>query len=73
VSVDAVFVHGSDYLRLDSSGKHARLNVDSLLKDKSGALIKYSYTGVINMSAGSGAALSGHKDAKTTAFGDVCK
>jgi len=52
VKVDATFVHGSDFIRGDPSGKHVRLDVNSVLKDKSGAIISYKYSGIIQMTAG---------------------
>jgi len=71
VKVDAVFVHGSDFIRGDPSGKHVRLDVNSVLKDKSGAIISYRYSGIIDMKPGPTAVLTGRSDAKTTDFGDV--
>jgi Protein of unknown function (DUF3237) len=71
--VDATFVHGSDYIRQDASQKHVRLDVNSLLKDKSGAMIKFDYSGVIELSPQTGMALTGAEGAKTTDFGDVRK
>jgi hypothetical protein len=73
ISVDATFVHGSDYIRQDASQKHVRLDVNSLLKDKSGAMIKFDYSGVIELSPQTGMALTGAEGAKTTDFGDVRK
>jgi hypothetical protein len=58
---------------LDPSGKHIRLEVNSILKDKSGALISYKYSGIINITPGVAAILGGNPDAKTTEFGDACK
>jgi Protein of unknown function (DUF3237) len=52
VNVDATFVHGSDFIRGDPSGKHVRLDVNSVLKDKSGAIISYKYSGIIDMKPG---------------------
>jgi hypothetical protein len=71
VQVDAVFLHGSDLIRQDASGKHVRLDVNSVLKDKSGALIKFTYEGLININAETGAVLMGSPEAKTTGFGDA--
>jgi hypothetical protein len=71
VAVDAIFVHGADYIRQDPSGKHIRLEVKSVLKDKSGALIKFDYDGIIAMSPAIQAIFSGREDAKTTDFGDA--
>ncbi|KAG9235657.1 hypothetical protein BJ875DRAFT_440168 [Amylocarpus encephaloides] len=71
IKVDAVFVHGSDFIRQDPSGKHLRLDVSSILKDKSGAIISYKYSGIITLSPEIGAVLGGSPDAKTTDFGNV--
>jgi len=71
VKVDAVFLHGSDFIRQDPDGKHIRLDVNSVLKDKSGAIISYKYSGIIRLNPKIIAVLSGHKDAKTTEFGDA--
>jgi len=64
---------GSDFIRKDPSGKHVRLDVNSVLKDKSGAIISYKYSGIIELTPGSAAVLTGNKDAKTTDFGDARK
>jgi len=69
--VDATFLHGSDFIRADPSGKHLRLEVNSVLKDKSGAVISYKYSGILNLSPGVAAVLGGGSDAKTTGFGDA--
>jgi hypothetical protein len=57
----------------DPSGKHVRLDVNSVLKDASGAYISYKYSGIIDMKPGPTAVLTGSSDAKTTEFGDVRK
>jgi Protein of unknown function (DUF3237) len=44
-----------------------------LLKDKSGAMIKFDYSGVIELTPPTAAALTGAKEAKTTDFGDARK
>ncbi len=71
--VDAVVLHGADFIRQDPSGKHIRLDVNSVLKDKSGALITYKYNGIVKLNPGIVAVLAGHEDAKTTPFGDSCE
>jgi hypothetical protein len=73
VQLDAVFTHGSDFIRLDPSGKNARLDVTSILKDKSGATLSFKYNGILTMTAELRAVLSGSPDAKTTGFGNACK
>ncbi|KAK0104521.1 hypothetical protein ONS95_004810 [Cadophora gregata] len=71
IQVDAVFVHGNDFIRQDPSGQHVRLDVNSVMKDKSGAFISYKYSGIINVTPGVGAVLTGDASAKTTPFGDA--
>jgi len=71
VKVDAVFIHGSDFIRQDPSGKHLRLDVTSVLKDKSGAVISFKYSGIINLTQQIAAVLGDSADAKTTEFGNV--
>lgn len=73
VKVDAEFLHGSDFIRQDPSGKHVRLDVTSVLKDKSGAIIGFKYSGILNVTEGVAAVLGGSEDAKTTQFGDACE
>jgi hypothetical protein len=73
INVDATILHGSDYLRTDPAGTHIRLDVNSVWKDKGGELIKFSYTGVIELTAGSAAVLQGKGVPKTTEFGDIRK
>lgn len=74
IKVDAVFVHGSDYIRQDPDQEHVRLQVDSVLKDNpTGGLIKYSYTGTIDVTGPAGKVLAGTPEAKTTEFGEACK
>lgn len=71
IQIDAVFAHGSDFIRADPSGKHLRLNVNSVLKDKSGAVVSYSYTGIITLTPEILAVLGGSPEAKTTEFGSI--
>lgn len=72
--LDAEFVHGSDYLKVDPDGRHVRLDVTSLVKDRAtGALVRYVYTGVIGMGGAAGKVLRGEADAATTDFGEACE
>ena len=71
VQVDAHFIHGSDFIRQDTSQKLVRLDVNSVLKDKSGALIKFTYSGIIDLTPPTAAVLMGSPEAKTTDFGDA--
>lgn len=70
----ATWVHGSDYIKTDADGGHSRLEVDSLVKDTAtGGLVRYRYTGVVDMSGPAGKVLRGDADAATTDFGHVCE
>jgi hypothetical protein len=72
LSIDAEVLHGSDYIRADSGGPHLRLDVSSTLKDKSGAYIRFKYTGVLDSAGEAGKVLANKVAAPaTTAFGDV--
>lgn len=42
-------------------------------RDKSGALVYLSYSGVVDITPELGLVLGGSPDAKTTAFGNSCK
>ncbi|TAQ88528.1 hypothetical protein B7494_g3140 [Chlorociboria aeruginascens] len=70
IELDSVFVHGSDYIKQDPSGKHLRLDVSSVVKDASGAFVVFKYTGVINITEGVKKVLGGDAEARTTPFGD---
>ncbi len=73
IQLDAVFAHGADYIKADPDGKHVRLEVQSLLKDKSGAFVRFNYTGIIGMAGPNGKVLTGAADAASTEHGDACK
>ncbi|KAI3400261.1 hypothetical protein diail_3642 [Diaporthe ilicicola] len=71
-ALKGTWVHGSDYIKTDPDGKFSRLEVDSLVKDTAtGGLVRYRYTGVVDMSSPAGKVLRGDSDAATTDFGDV--
>jgi len=71
IKFDAIFSHGSDFIRTDASGKHCRLQVTSVLTEKSGAIISYAYTGIIKLTPEIIAVLTGSPSAKTTGFGNI--
>ncbi|KFY70918.1 hypothetical protein V499_08882 [Pseudogymnoascus sp. VKM F-103] len=71
VKVNASFLSGSDYIKPDTSGDFFRLDVKSLLKDESGALITLNYTGHIQTTEAIFKVLGGAPDAKTTEFGNI--
>jgi hypothetical protein len=73
LKVDATCLHGSDFIRLDPSNKHARLDVNSIFKDQSGAVISFKYSGILNLTSGVVAVFEGNPDAVTTNFGDACE
>jgi len=62
---------GADYIHVDPSGKHMRLNAHGVVKDEAtSGLVYLNYTGVVELSPALGKVLSGEPDAKTTDFGD---
>ncbi|PNY20645.1 Uncharacterized protein TCAP_07339 [Tolypocladium capitatum] len=68
----ATFVHGSDYLRRDPDGRHVRLDVRSVARDDgSGALLKFSYNGVVDVTGDAGKVIAGDRNASTTGFGSA--
>ncbi|RQM05743.1 hypothetical protein DH86_00004122, partial [Scytalidium sp. 3C] len=71
IQIDGTFTHGSDFIRTDPDGKFSRLQVTSVLKDKSGACLSYGYTGIITMNEAIMKVFSGAPDAKTTEFGNI--
>ncbi|KAL1879934.1 hypothetical protein VTK73DRAFT_6630 [Phialemonium thermophilum] len=73
VRVDAVFVHGADFIKLDPDGRHARLDVQSLLRDKivPNGFIRFNYTGTVDMSSSAGKVLRNDPDAQSTDYGDI--
>ncbi|EJT76129.1 hypothetical protein GGTG_06052 [Gaeumannomyces tritici R3-111a-1] len=72
VQFDGVFAHGSDYIRPDADGRYARLDVNSLLRDsKSGALLRYGYTGNLALIDPIKLVLGDKPEAKSTDFGHV--
>lgn len=74
IALDATWVQGSDYIKGDPDGKHSRLEVDSLAEDKkTGGLVRFRYTGVVDMAGPAGKVLRGDGDAATTDFGDICE
>lgn len=75
-SIDAELVGhtANDYIHVDPSGKHMRLNAHGVVKDKeTGGTVYLNYLGVVNITPELGAILGGQPDAKTTEFGDSCK
>jgi len=69
VAVEAeLYGVGYDYIRAE--GKYLKLDVRSQLKTNDGELIAMYYKGPLFLSEVTGNALSGSKDAKTTAYGD---
>ncbi|KAK7745329.1 hypothetical protein SLS53_002825 [Cytospora paraplurivora] len=72
IALDATWVHGADYIKGDADGEHFRLDVDSLAEDKkTGGLVRFRYTGVVDMGSPAGKVLRGEDDAATTPFGDI--
>ncbi|KFZ18518.1 hypothetical protein V502_04056 [Pseudogymnoascus sp. VKM F-4520 (FW-2644)] len=71
IELSAVFLNGCDYIKPDPTGAFLRLDVKSLLRDKSGAYITLYYTGHVETSEAILKALSGAPDAKTVEFGNI--
>ena len=46
------------------------MGVDVKTSDPSDAIFSYKYSGIVNVTPGVGAVLTGHASAKTTPFGD---
>lgn len=73
-SLNATFILGSDYLRRDPDGQHVRLEVSSTARDESnGALVRFSYLGVVDITGPEGSVIRGDNNATTTGFGNACK
>ncbi|KAJ4137668.1 hypothetical protein NW768_003256 [Fusarium equiseti] len=70
-SIDAKFIHGSDFLRRDPDGQWAKLEVASVAQDTSGAMMRFSYNGVVYMEGDEGKVIRGDANATTTGFGNA--
>ncbi|KAF7543502.1 hypothetical protein G7Z17_g10694 [Cylindrodendrum hubeiense] len=64
----ATFVHGSDFLRRDPDGQMVRLDVTSVARDATGALLRFNYNGVVGMTGDEGKIIRGDVNATTTGF-----
>lgn len=74
IELDSTWVHGADYFKGDPDGKYVRLEVNSLVEDKkTGGLVRFLYTGVLDMRGPCGKVLRGDSDAVTTEFGEICE
>lgn len=74
IQLDAEFVHGADYARMDPNGENVRLEIHSVGKDKTtGALFRFNYTGTVSLAGAAGKVFRGEPDMATTGFGDACK
>ncbi|TPX18447.1 uncharacterized protein E0L32_011632 [Thyridium curvatum] len=72
LQLDGQIEHGADYITVDPNGTRARLDVNSLVRDKAtGAFVRVNYQGVIDLTSPAGKVLGGAADAKTTDFGDA--
>lgn len=70
----ATFVHGSDYLRRDHDGRHVRLEVTSTARnDENGSLVRFSYSGIVDVTGDAGRVIRGDGNATTTGFGNACE
>ncbi|KAJ0420301.1 hypothetical protein BJY00DRAFT_313240 [Aspergillus carlsbadensis] len=69
--VDAELVFGSDYVRMETSQTHVRINVNAVMQDKAtGSFISYAYKGIIEVNAAFRAIFARSPDAATTGFGN---
>jgi hypothetical protein len=73
LSIDAKFIHGSDFLRRDPDGQWVKLEVTSVARDTSGAIMRFSYNGVVDMAGDEGKVIRGDANATTTGFGNACE
>ncbi|KAK3337016.1 hypothetical protein B0T19DRAFT_437708 [Cercophora scortea] len=72
IPLDAVFLHGADFIKADPDGSHVRLEVQSVAQDShDDALVRFNYTGTIGMGGPAGKVLRGEADAATTGFGEA--
>lgn len=72
LKLDAKFVHGADFIKFDPTGKHVRLEVQSLLRDEiTGGFVRFNYMGTVSTEGAMGKVLRGEPDAATTGFGDA--
>ncbi|KAH6980779.1 hypothetical protein BKA56DRAFT_656868 [Ilyonectria sp. MPI-CAGE-AT-0026] len=71
VPLDAEIVYGSDYVRMEPSQGHTRINVNAILKNKDGSFLTYSYTGIVEVDEAFLAILTANPNAKTTAYGNA--
>ncbi|KAM6531558.1 hypothetical protein FSOLCH5_001014 [Fusarium solani] len=70
--LEATFVHGSDFLRRDPDGQRVRLDVSSVARDStSGAMLRFSYNGVVGVAGDEGRVIRGDGNATTTGFGNA--
>ncbi|KAJ4271873.1 hypothetical protein NW762_000582 [Fusarium torreyae] len=70
-SLEATFVHGSDFLRRDPDGQWVKLEVSSVARDISGAVLRFNYNGVVDMAGDEGKVIRGDANATTTGFGNA--
>lgn len=67
-------MHGGDFLRRDPDGSVVRLDVESVARDDdSGALLRFTYAGVVGMGGEEGKVIRGDGNATTTGFGNACE
>ncbi|KAH6853703.1 hypothetical protein B0I37DRAFT_349122 [Chaetomium sp. MPI-CAGE-AT-0009] len=72
VRVQAAIEHGGDFIRMSADGTQARLDVQSLARDAAtGALVRFTYRGKIDLTGAAGRVLRGEPGAGTTGFGDA--
>ncbi|KAI9862500.1 MAG: hypothetical protein M1813_004351 [Trichoglossum hirsutum] len=70
-AVDAEFLFGADYFRIDPSQKHVRLDVRSLLKNNNGSLINFGYAGYIETTEAIAKIFEASPEAESIEFGHI--
>ncbi|KAK4185965.1 hypothetical protein QBC35DRAFT_287320 [Podospora australis] len=72
IQLNASILHGADFITTDPDGKHVRLEVQSLAKDKTtDGLIRFNYKGTVSLEGAAGKVLKGEPGAATTPFGEA--
>ncbi|KAM0342750.1 hypothetical protein ACHAPU_009242 [Fusarium lateritium] len=69
--LEATFIHGSDFIRRDPDGQWVKLDVTSVARDTSGAMLRFSYNGIVDMEGDEGKVIRGDANATTTGFGNA--
>lgn len=68
---EGTVVDGADWVTADNDGKRLRLNVKMLIKTNDGAVVAFSYIGIITVTPEIGLILTGDEARKTVPFGSI--